>query len=188
MGPRRDVNAAQAKALADLHRQGQASLPSMTPRKRPVAQMVESPDVAPIATPTPSRPRSMASVSRSVASASRPRAVRPLRSPPVEDTANDSDGIHEGHPLFGLGGFKDERTALGWKFAVRTVVPEGVAPLRAGPRYCCLKCSTTYFNFPDQRCWAPAGMDRCADCLQGNHSCVDVRPLLPGSGACTDTQ
>ncbi|KFY48603.1 hypothetical protein V496_10250, partial [Pseudogymnoascus sp. VKM F-4515 (FW-2607)] len=167
MAPRCNAGAAQAKALADLRAQSGAG--PATPAKRTAAQMLgSSPEVGLPVTPTPTRPGS-------VASSARPRAIRPYREPVVED-AIDEDDVLEGHPLFGVGGLKDQRTALGWKFSPRVPVPEALGPLRAAPRSCCRKCSVTYFNFPDQQCWAPSGMDRCADCLQSNSACEPVDP------------
>ncbi|OBT81109.1 hypothetical protein VE02_10066 [Pseudogymnoascus sp. 03VT05] len=69
-------------------------------------------------TPTPTRPGS-------VASSTRPCAIRPYREPTVKDV--DEDEVPKGHALFGLGGLKDQRTALGWKFALRVLVPKGYA-------------------------------------------------------------
>ena len=168
MGPRREPKKAdaQAKALALLRAQFGPS--NVTPAKRTAAQMAgSSPEGGLPVTPTPTRPGS-------VASSTRPRAIRPYREPIVENV--DEDEVPEGHARFGLGGLKDQRTALGWKFAPRVAVPEALGPLRAAPRFCCRKCSVTYFNFPDQQCWAPSGMDRCADCLHSNCPCEPVRP------------
>lgn len=171
MAPRRNPKKedAQVKALALLR--DQAGPSNVTPVKRTAAQMLgPSPEGGLPVTPTPTRPGS-------VASSARPRAIRPLRKPVVEDVI-DEDEVPEGHPLFGVGGVRDQRTALGWKFSARVTVPEALGPLRAAPRPCCRKCSVTYFNFPDQQCWAPSGMDRCADCLQSNSACEPVRASL----------
>lgn len=134
-----------------------AAKPAVTPRKRAADQMSSPVSEVP-PTPTP-----LGSVS-----SQRPRAVRPYRSPTVEDVPEVEEPAHE-----------DYRSVLGWKVARRCPVPESAGRLRAGPRPCCVKCGHTYWNFPAQMCWIPAGMDKCGDCLSGNHSCAQVRVFPP---------
>lgn len=172
MAPRRDPKKEEAKAKALALLRAQSGPANVTPVKRTAAQMLgSSPEVGLPVTPTPTRPGS-------VASSSRPRAIRPYREPTVEDVIDEGE-VPEGQALSGVDGFKGKRTALGWKFATRVPIPEALGPLRAAPRPCCLKCSVTYYNFPGQQCWAPSGMDRCADCLHGNHPCLPVGPFPP---------
>ena len=113
----------------------------------------------------------------SVAS-SRPRAVRPYRSPSVEDAPEGSDPLVLSFDALKQ---KERRTALGWKLSARRPLPESAGILRARFRAYCLKCSHTYFNFLDQMCWTPKGLDKCDDCLEGRHRCLPVRilPSLP---------
>ncbi|ELR10486.1 hypothetical protein GMDG_08740 [Pseudogymnoascus destructans 20631-21] len=137
--------------------------PVATPLKRSSAQMSGSPELESPATPTPFGPAS-------VASTSRPRTVRPYRSPSVEDAPEEEEEVAAQLAA------KEMRTALGWKLSACRPVPESVGPLRAGSRDCCVKCSVTYYNYPGQICWVPVGLDKCGDCLQGNHRCVPVGP------------
>ncbi|ELR10551.1 hypothetical protein GMDG_04825 [Pseudogymnoascus destructans 20631-21] len=136
--------------------------PVATPLKRSSTQMSGSPELESPATPTPFGPASIASTSR-------PRTVRPYRSPSVEDAPEEEE-------VAAQLAAKEMRTALGWKLSARRPVPESVGPLRAGSRDCCVKCSVTYYNYPGQICWDPVGLDKCGDCLQGNHRCVPVGP------------
>ncbi|ELR05861.1 hypothetical protein GMDG_07634 [Pseudogymnoascus destructans 20631-21] len=134
-----------------------APVPAVTTRKRTAAQMLGSPRSKALVTPTPSRS----------VSSQRPCAIRPYRSPTVEDGPEEVDD-----PRSSTNIPKEMRTVLGWKVAARCVVPESAGRLRAGPRPCCVKCARTYFNFPGQLCWIPGDLGKCGDCLQGNHQCV----------------
>ncbi|OBT38496.1 hypothetical protein VE00_11192 [Pseudogymnoascus sp. WSF 3629] len=133
---------------------------AITPLKRGAAQMSGSSEST--ATPTP-----MGSVT-----SERPRAIRPYRSPSLEDAPEEPEVV--GPSSNAQDPQKEQRTVFGWKLATRCVVPELAGRLRAGFRDCCLKCSHTYYNYPDQMCWTPSGLGKCGDCLQGNHRCLPI--------------
>ena len=159
-------------------RQPPAKKLPFVPKKRSVVEMLGSPDREAPMTPTPFGSVTPNQRPGSVASSQRPRAIRPYRSPSVEEEVEEPELPGSSSAALKL---KEKRRVLGWKLPIRCLVPKSARVLRAGARACCVKCSHTYFNFPDQMCWLPEGLEKCADCLKGNHRCRPVRtlPSLP---------